>query len=689
MKFPRSLGRGSLCLLVCLLALAATSPRALAFGEDWKDWRPVDPAQLALKSPTVEKDADAEALFWEVKVADVGSDGAPRTVLEHYIRIKVFTERGRESQSKVDILAQKVGNREIKITDVAGRTIKPDGTIVELKKEDVFERTIIRTSGLKLKAKSFSMPGVEPGAIIEYRWRETRGDSFSNYDRLEFSRDIPVQSVKYYIRPSDNRYLAAAGIGMRVQFFKVEGAPFKKEKDGFYSITQSNVPAYHEEPNSPPEYSVRPWMLIYYTEDKKLSAAAFWKDYGKQTYEEGRSNIKVNDDVKRKAAELVGDATTPDQKIERIFEFCRTQIKDAFDDANGMTAEQREKVKENKSPADTLKRGIGNGYDIDMLFAALATAAGFEARVAHLADRGDTFFDATFPDSYFMRAYDIAVRVGDEWRFFDPASAYVPYGMLRWQEEGQSALLSDPKEPTFVKTPISGPEKSVEKRTANLKLADDGTLEGDVRLEYTGHIAAGMKEAYDDDSPTEREEALKDRFKSQMAGIEITDIKIENVTDPVKPFVYAFHVKVAGYAQRTGKRLFIQPAFFQHGASALFSTSDRKNEVYFHYSWSEEDRVEITLPEGFALDNAESPAPFASGKITGYEPHAAVTKDGRTLVYTRKFFFDPRSQGSVAIFPTTSYPQLKALFDQLHTQDNHTISLKQGAPPSAAAKSSN
>ena len=27
----------------------------------------------------------------------------PRTVLRHYVRIKVFTERGRESQSKIDI----------------------------------------------------------------------------------------------------------------------------------------------------------------------------------------------------------------------------------------------------------------------------------------------------------------------------------------------------------------------------------------------------------------------------------------------------------------------------------------------------------------------------------------------------------------------------------------------------------
>src|SRR5947208_12093797 len=220
--------------------------------------------------------------------------------------------------------------------------------------------------------------------------------------------------------------------------------------------------------------------------------------------------MKVNDDVKRKAAEIVGDASTPEEKLARLFNFCRTQIKNVNDDASGVTAQEREKLKENKSPADTLKRGMGTGRNIDMLFAALATASGFDARVVNLADRGDTFFDASFADDYFIRTYDIAVKVGDEWRFYDPASTYVPYGMLRWQEEGQQALLSDPKEPTFINTPLSGPEKSKLKRVAKLRLSEDGTLEGDVRVEYYGHFGVEKKNANDGDSPSQREETLRD-----------------------------------------------------------------------------------------------------------------------------------------------------------------------------------
>ena len=663
---------GALALLFALLL--TTSAPAYARGD--KDWKPVDPAEIALTAPVVEKDADAEVLLWEVKVADEAEGYEPRTVLRHYVRIKVYNERGRESQSKVDILAPKVGGREIKISDIAGRTVKPDGSIVELKKEDIFERTVVKTSGLKVKAKSFAMPAVEPGSIIEYRWREVRGDSISMYDRLDFAREIPVVHVKYYIKPIS---LPGFPYGMRAQTFNGSNTPFQKEKDGYYSTTMSRIPAFREEPHMPPEYSVRPWMLIYYTEDHKLDPARFWKEYGKRVYESAKSEMKVGDDVKRKAAELVAGAATDEEKIASLFDFCRTQIKNVYEDSNGMTAAERQKAKENKSPADTLKRGVGTGRDIDMLFAALAVAAGFEARVANLADRGDTFFDPSFADDYFIRTYDIAVKVDGQWKFYDPASTYVPFGMLRWQEEGQQALLSDPKEPTFVITPLSGPEKSLEKRTGKFRLAEDGTLEGDVRIEYTGHLAATYKELNDDDSPAEREEALKERFKSRFGAVELTDIKVENANDPVKPFAYSFRVRVPSYAQRTGKRLFFQPAFFQKGLAPIFPTAGRRHAVYFHYAWSEEDYVEIGLPEGFALDNAESPAPLTADTLSKYEPSAAITKDGRTLIYKRKFFFG-RGNGQPMLYPNTTYPALKQYFDIVHKQDGHTIALKQGAP---------
>jgi hypothetical protein len=86
-----------LILPLSVLCLVMLWPAAIFAGDEW---RPVTPEELAAKTPSVEKDADAEALFWEVKIDD---SLAEELSLKNYIRVKIYTERGKESQSKIDI----------------------------------------------------------------------------------------------------------------------------------------------------------------------------------------------------------------------------------------------------------------------------------------------------------------------------------------------------------------------------------------------------------------------------------------------------------------------------------------------------------------------------------------------------------------------------------------------------------
>ena len=655
----------SLTLLIALTLLTPVSIRA-----NYDDWKPIDTGELALKTPAVDKDADAEALFWEVKIDD---DPEGDLIFNHYIRIKVFTDRGKESQSKIDIPFGNFGG-EIKIRDIAARTIKGDGSIVELKKEDVFERTIVRTSGLRVKAKSFAMPSVEPGCIIEYRWREVRVKRSANNIRLQFQRDIPVKRVDYLVKPLALESASFASITLHGR-----PSPFVKDKGGFYRTTMTDMPAVVDEARMPPEDQIKTWMLVFYSEGTKLDGKKFWLEYGKTFYDATKSLIKPNDEVKQMAASLTADAKSADEKLQKLFEFCRSKITNTSNDASGLTADDRKKLKDNKTPGDTLKRGTGTGGDIDFLFAALASSIGFDTRIALGSDRGDIFFDEEIqqiPNDYFLRPTNIAVNVEGTWRFFNPGYNYVPFGMLRWQEEATQALITDPKQPVWITTPLADESKSVIKRRAKLKLSEDGALEGEVTIEYTGHSAVERKEDIDDESETEREQALKDELKLQMSAAEITDIKIENVTDHVKPLVYSFKVKFPGYAQRTGKRLFLQPAFFQYGIGPLFASTNRRYPVYFHYPWSEDDVVEINLPEGFALDNADAPDSFSAGKISMYAPTLGVTADKRNLVYKRSFYF---GGGGNILYPVSSYGQLRTYFDELNKRDSHTVALKQGS----------
>ena len=648
--------RPVLFILVIVLVITSTIPQSagvLAVGEEW---RPVDAADISLKAPIVEANADAEAIFWDIKIDD---GGANDLVLSHYVRIKIFNERGRDKHSKVDI--PYVGG--IKIKDVAARTIKADGTIVELLKDDILEKTVVKVSGLKLKTKTFAFPGIEPGAIVEYKWKEVIQNSSANNMRLQFQRDIPVQSVTYRIKPMRNEMFD-------VRPYNMPRFEFQKEKNGFQATTVAGMQAFREEPMMPPEESVRSWAMVRYS--SLLWDLISYPLLASRVYIGFQPFMKVDDTIKKKSAEIVAGASTPEEKVDKIFNFVRENIKNTEDKSAGFTEDDLEKLKENKKPSDTLKRGVGPGIDINLLFAALATAAGLEARMALLPDRGKRLFNRNTVIPGALRPVTVAVKFGEEWRFFDPGLKYITSGMLRWQEEGVDALIADAR-PVWVTTPMSPPEKSKEKRIANLRLDENGTLEGDVTVEYTGHLAVERKFNNDEDSPEQREANLKEAMKGRLSSAELTNVVVENASDPVKPFIYKYHVRVPDYAQRTGKRIFFQPAFFEKGIDAMFSAGERRFPIYFHYPWSEEDKVTLTLPKGYVLDNADRPAPITIGQVCKYEVKMGITNDQTTLVYERKFFF---GGNEAVLFPVENYKPLKQLFDEIHKADNHMITLK-------------
>lgn len=148
-------------------------------------WREVTSAELQMKSPKVDPDADAEAIFWEVRIDDSSDENL---TIKHYVRVKIFTERGREKYSKFDVPFTK----GTKIKDLEARIIQPDGSAAEITKDEIFEREIVKASGVKVKAKSFAVPNIAPGVIVEYRYTEAISDAGAKGMRLQFQRDIPV-----------------------------------------------------------------------------------------------------------------------------------------------------------------------------------------------------------------------------------------------------------------------------------------------------------------------------------------------------------------------------------------------------------------------------------------------------------------------------------------------------------------
>lgn len=625
-----------------------------------KDWRPISPDDLAAKTPIVEPDADAEAIFWETRIDDSGNSDLS---IKHYVRVKIFTERGREKYSKFDIPFVK-GK---KIKDLAARVVKTDGSIVEIKKEDIFEREIIKANGIKVKAKSFAIPNIEPGVIVEYRYKEQLEDAGANGMRLEFQRDIPVRKMAYYYKPFRGEPI--------FKTYNFKDVKFIKDKDGYYLAAKNDVPSFKQEPYMPPENMARPWMRLGFGDVFVSGTIMTFSAFGGFDMKSLSSYLKKDSgDMKKAAAEIAAGATDDEDKLRKFYEFCQSQIANTSWDPT-ITDEMRKKLPSSTSAKEILKRKSASSLGINMLFGSLATASGMDARFAYAGDRSEMFMNTSNIDREFLHLAGIGIKLDGRWKFYDPGTKFLPFGKLVWYEEDSAAEVVSEKFYEWVQTPLSGYDYSNTKRTGKFKLLEDGSLEGEVAVEINGHPATTYRMENYDETLAKLEEQLTDDIKRQMSTAEVSAITIENLTDGNKPLIQRYKVKVPNYAQKTGKRLFLQPNYFDYGSPPAFSSATRKYDVYFQYPWSENDNIEITWPAGFELDNADAPSTVADpGKIGSLDVNIRVDKINRFMIYNRKFHF---GGGGNILFGSGTYGPLKNLFDAFHKTDAHTITLRQ------------
>jgi transglutaminase-like putative cysteine protease len=523
------------------------------------DWKPVAAEALSLKAPQVDKDAPAEILFREIRL-EFKRDGVD---ISEYARIKVFSDAGRE-QGTVSI---PYFDKD-KIREASGRTTKPNGATQELAADSFFDRTVAKGNGHKIKVASFALPNVEAGDVIEYYWRARH--EWPAYERIDIQSELPSQRVRVVVRNT------AAEISVHWLNINLPN-PAKQRDSSETSLEFENLPGLHEEPLMPPEDMAHGWILF-------VCRSLFQGSYDDALAEVLKKQLKAGGNLRRVAQELARNASSDEDKLRTLYEYCQNRIKKAGED---QAIEEFVRRKENRDPEDTLKRGMGTGADIDSLFVALARAVGFDARWARVPDGGEVIYGGdVMSDPYFIRAYDVGVRVGGHWRYFNPATRQLPFGMLRWQEEGQPAILLDENshKVEWDRTPVTPAEGTACNHFGQLRLTAEGTLEGDVHIGYKGHLALEKRQKMTDKGEQEWQKTFADDIRNRWKGAEVSDLRIEQRAELGKPLLVFLHLRIPGYASRTGKRLFLRPAIFQAGAAPIFTAKTREQPVYFHYN---------------------------------------------------------------------------------------------------------
>src|SRR5258705_7962202 len=181
----------SLTLLIVLVLCAWRPPTASAGFE------PVSPAELQMSKEPQAPGAAAVILF---RPGD--RDATGRTAHENnYFRIKILTEEGRKyADIEIPFFKDRgtVGN-------IRARTIRPDGSIADFDGK-VFDKSIAKAKGLKYLAKTFTLPDVQVGGIIEYAYTRDLAENLIFDSHWILSDELFTKHAKFSLKRYVGRY---------------------------------------------------------------------------------------------------------------------------------------------------------------------------------------------------------------------------------------------------------------------------------------------------------------------------------------------------------------------------------------------------------------------------------------------------------------------------------------------------
>jgi hypothetical protein len=626
------------------------------------DWQPILPEELKMTADPTHP-TDAVILYHE----EMTDDNAAHSFT--YKRVKILTEKGKELAN----VAIRYNGTNIHVFDVKARTIAPDGTITPFSGK-VFDSTIVKGHGLKYLAKTLTLPNVQVGSIIEWKY-STYWEGLVYAAHWIVQEDLPQKRAKFTFVPlfKNGEYVVNEhGVTEDRVYYQTIGFPqdsIKNTISGKMEMELKDIPAFEEEDFSPPADLLKMRANFYYGTSNMQKAADFWKEEGKYWSKDVDKFMGHSSAVAAAAAQVVGPSDSPEQKVRKIYAQIQKMKNLTYEQEQGSFEEfLSRKSKEKRNVEDILRKNAGFRDELTRLFVAMVRSVDVPAFAMRVSDRDDVFFQINIPDSNQLTSEVAIVVIDGKDVFLDPGTPLCPFGLLKWQHTVTQGLRQTATGGSgLAQTPPPDYKQAITQRIARMALAEDGGLRGKITFFWTGEeaIAHRLSEYTTDESG--RKKDLEEEIKRLLPPG--TVVHFEAATgwdDPEKQLSATFTVEIPSFAATTGKRMLVPNSLFEGNSRQPFTHGERKLPVYFSYPFYNVDDVRITLPSGLKIENLPPGEPIKAD-YAFYELKRAV--DGNVLSLYRSF-----AMGGIS-FKKEQYDGLRKFYSGVTAADSEQVVL--------------
>jgi hypothetical protein len=597
-------------IIVALLAIQGVSAQNFKFGKVSKK---------ELIDTTYEKDTTANAvvLYKSQKIKFMYSDDLGFTKRnEVHERIKIYNKEGFNWATRKVRLYDRSASKREKLVGLNAYTYRlENGKVVKtkLKKESIFEEK----NNKYLATKSFTMPNVSEGCIIEFQYKID--SPYAQIEDVILQYNIPIEKLEISIKTPEY-FNYKKQMNLKARFFpdieetKTQNTVTSsniQRKSTKYSTTsnseytnwsydinvmkieENNIPALKTEPFVSNLDNHRSKLILEYAYFKGpdeiiKNYATTWESVAETIAKSSGfgGQLEKKNYFEDEVGALISGIEDPTEKINLIYSF----VKDRMTWNGNFGFESRNGVKQ------AYKNRKGNVGDINLMLTAILRHVGINANPVLTSTRANGI--PVTPTITGFNYVITAVDLDNKLLLLDATNTITAPGTLPLRTVNWQGRMIKPNG-TSTWIDLSPKVFSRENVLLDAEITEGLTVVGKVRKRLTHYSAYNFRR----ENTTLEDDDLIRNMEEGKGEIEISGLDIKNLKTLNKPVSYGYNYTLENEVEEIGDKLYISPLLFLASKENIFKQSERAYPIDFIYPTVSKCLINLKVPEGYAIES--------------------------------------------------------------------------------------
>ncbi|MEZ0609120.1 transglutaminase domain-containing protein [Fibrella sp. WM1] len=656
----------SLCSIHTQAQQAAPIP-VVKFGQ-------VTAADFTVKPTPVDTTAEAVVLYESANTRFSLRNQRILRQTDYYSKIRI-NKKSAYDRATIEMALHGDGPTREYVQNIEGATYTLQNGQVTKQKMDKAAVVNERVSNT-LTVQKLTLPGVQEGCIIEYRYTRFSPDE-ETPPSWAFQQDIPVIWSDYKSTLSNYYHVKVIMMGYLpltvhkstpVSGGLVPGIADEGAVESHYAV--ANAPAFKNEAyiTTPrdylsridfelasiniPGYLQKAYSLSWSDMDQTLlGLESFANQYQKAPYLRS-----VADGIKAKypVADTLG-------RVTAAYDYLRNAM--TWNGQGNVQSDRLKKVLEQKK---------GDAADLNFMLIGLLRELGLNANPVILSTRDH----GQINESYGMlRQFNYVVShltLGGKDFLLDATDRFVRPGVLPYRALNKLGRLILPNgNSRFV--PLTTTERDTEAKIGAFTVSEDGELKGTLSHSYSGYGAIDARESY----KSRGEKQFVDDVKQKKPDWQVEQVSFTNVSELDRPLTVNYTLTVAEVAQVVGDRMYLRPMLTEGQQENPFKQPERQYPVDFAHGMETIFTTTYTLPAGYTVEEMPKPVIISLPDKGGRFAYQVQSLENRITVVSRVLISKP-------LFMADEYGVLKEFYEKILQKHGEQIVLKKsGSAPIA------